>query len=56
MSIKRFKDFVKDGKETDKKPEQKPDDGGDKTASDSIIRTGLEQGAQIASFKCGDNQ
>ena len=54
--IKKFSEFVKDRKETDKKPNQKPDEDGDKTAVDSIIKTGLDQSAQIAGFNCGDNQ
>lgn len=56
MKIKKFSEFVKDRKETDEKPNQKPDDGDDVTASDSIIKTGLEQSAQIASFKIGEKE
>lgn len=46
--IKKFSEFVKDRKETDEKPNQKPNVGGDVTASDSIIKTGLDQSAQMA--------
>lgn len=42
MSVKSFSEFVKDQKETDKRPNQKPNEGIDKTASDSITRTELE--------------
>ena len=54
--IKKFSEFVKDRKETDKKPNQKPDEDGDKTAVDSIIKTGLDQSAQMASFKIGEKE
>lgn len=54
--IKKFSEFVKDRKETDEKPNQRPNEGGDVTASDSIIQTGFEQSAQMASFKIGDKE
>lgn len=56
MKIKKFSEFVKDGKETDEKPNQKPNEGGDVTASDSIIKTGLDVGFQMASFKIGEKE
>lgn len=56
MAIKKFSEFVKDRKETDEKPNQKPNDAEDKTASDSIIKTGLDVGFQMASFKIGEKE
>ena len=50
--MKNFREFVKDQKKTSQeKQRESAIQTNDATASDSIIRTGLEQSNQIASFR-----
>ena len=49
MSIKTFQDFVKDKKETTKKPNQVPNQG-DAAATDSNVKTNIEQGMTNAAI------
>jgi len=50
--MKTFKDFIKDSKKTSQeKQRSSATETNDNTANDSIVKTGLEQSAEIASYQ-----
>lgn len=53
--MKKFKEFIKSQKTSQEKQKEIAVRSNGTTANDSIIKTGLEQSAQIASFKNYEN-